>query len=51
MQVINLKYPVALSQIPEGPIVLALGFLTAFTVDISKSLQRHARPLRRNTPN
>lgn len=26
MQVINLKYPVALSQIPEGPIVLALGF-------------------------
>ena len=26
MQVINLKYPVAASQIPSGPIVLALGF-------------------------
>ena len=26
MQVINLKYPVAASQIPAGPIVLALGF-------------------------
>ena len=26
MQVINLKYPVASGQIPDGPIVLALGF-------------------------
>jgi hypothetical protein len=51
MQVINLKYPVASGQIPDGPIVLALGFLTAFTADISKSLQRPGKLLRPNTPN
>lgn len=51
MQVINLKYPVATGQIPEGPIVLALGFLTAFTAGINKLLQRHVRRPKHNTQN
>ena len=44
MQVINLKYPVAASQIPAGPIVLALGFFDGVHRDINKSSPLRVKP-------